>query len=259
VTTPAVPGRAIAAWRILLIAFVTIYCALATLVARGLIGGFGLGTVDCFVMAIATLIATLAVLPMGAIIDLPEALWQHWLPERRWRAGRCPTCGYDANRALCPECGTPFARPPAYASNWHTLRRTAWVVLPSWAMGLAAGLVLVHFDERAFMSTVATMRRIDPELREHSHERAWPAEFATMTWAAGRGFFGPPPFDSPKTAHLGAGAGVGAGAGTGIRFAAAAPFEFDAAGVAPRTMFAGVVFADVGSGYFAMNSGFSTK
>ena len=132
-------------------------------------------------------------------------------------------------------------------------------MLPSWAMGLAAGLVLVHFDERAFLSTVATMRRIDPELREHSRERAWPAEFATMTWAAGRGFFGPPPFDSPKTAHLGAGAGVGAGAGTGVKFAAAAPFEFDAAGVAPRTMFAGVVFADVGSGYFAMNSGFSTK
>ena len=38
---------------------------------RGLIGGFGLGPVDCFLIAISTLIATLAVLPMGAVIDLP--------------------------------------------------------------------------------------------------------------------------------------------------------------------------------------------
>ena len=201
VNMPAIPGRVVATWRMLLIALITIYCTLATLVVRGLIGGFGLGPVDCFVIALSTMIATLAVLPMGAVIDLPEALWQHWIPERRWRAGRCPTCGYDAHRTLCPECGTPFAAPVAYASDWHTLRRTLWIVFPSWAMGVAAGLVLVHFDERSFVSKVDSMRRSEPELREHSNTRAWPAEFATMTWTAGRGFAGLPPFESPKTDH----------------------------------------------------------
>ena len=39
----------------------------------------------------------------------PEALWEHWLPERRWRAGRCPACGHDGRQERCPECGEAFA------------------------------------------------------------------------------------------------------------------------------------------------------
>ena len=59
-----------------------------------------------------------------------------------------------------------------------------------------------------------------------------------------------------------AGGCANGGAGTCVKFAAAgaeAPLAFGAAAGVPRTIFAGVVFAEVGSGYFAMNSGFNTK
>jgi hypothetical protein len=162
------------------------------------VGGFGGAPVPWGVVLLAAAVAMLAVLPMGAAVDVPEAMFEHWLPERRFRAGRCPCCGYDAARARCPECGAPFGRPAAYASDWRTLRRTAWAAVPAWIVGFAAGLALVTLDERRFEREVASMRSLSPELREHSRPRAAPAGFARFAWDVGRGFSGPPPFESPK-------------------------------------------------------------
>ena len=198
---PAVPGRVLASWRVFLMILMVIYATLATEVVRGLVGGFGLHVGGVVVIVVSTMISMLAILPLGAVIDLPEAIWEYWLPDRRWKQGRCPCCGYDANRARCPECGTPFARPASYATDLRTLRRTTLVVVPSWMIGLAAGLVMVSADESAFHREVAALRASEPELRDHARRRAWPADFAELTWNAGRGFVGPPPFDSPKMAR----------------------------------------------------------
>ena len=186
-------------WRLALAVPATLYAAAATVTCRGLVGGFGLRASDWILLAAATAIAMLAVLPMGAIIDLPQAIWEHAIPERRWRAGRCPSCGYDARRGTCAECGAAFGRPLSYAMNWSTLRRAAWILVPAWAAGLAIGLSLVAADEARFRQEVDARRRTDPELLDHSRPRAAPAGFAELSWNAGRGFRGPPPFESPKT------------------------------------------------------------
>lgn len=196
--TPSPPGWFVAGWRLLLVAGTAAYCALAAEVIRGLVGGWGLGVRDLVVIGVSSLIALLALLPMGTVIDLPEALWEHWVPERRFRAGRCPACGYESAGGGCPECGAPFRRPAAYASDWRTVRRSAWILLPSWAVGLAAGLAAVRADEGAFERQVAAIRRADADSLDHARRRAWPASFAELTWNAGRGFAGPPPFESPK-------------------------------------------------------------
>jgi len=195
---PRVPGPVLAAWRAGLLLAMTAYATIAAQVVRGLMGGFGLGLRDCVTVGAASLVTMLAVLPLGAVFELPEALWCHWLPERRWRSGDCPACGYGAARSRCPECGASFARPAAYASGWGTLRRAAWIMLPAWAVGLAAGLVLVQQDESRFVQQVSTLRASVPEAKDHARRRAWPADFAELAWNAGRGFSGPPPFESPK-------------------------------------------------------------
>lgn len=196
---PEPPAWFTVAWRVVLVTGTVAYCALATAVIRGLVGGWGIGVGGLAVMAGASLVALLALLPMGAVIDLPEALFGHWVPERRFRAGRCPACGYESARGACPECGAPFARPVAYASDWGTLRRSAWILLPAWAIGLSAGIAWVRADEGTFGDEVAAARRADPGALDHGRRRAWPASFAELTWNAGRGFAGPPPFESPKT------------------------------------------------------------
>ena len=198
VPTPTAPALAVLAWRATIVLALVACAAAATVVCRGLVGGFGGAPVPWGVVLLAAAVAMLAVLPMGAAVDVPEAMFEHWLPERRFRAGRCPCCGYDAARARCPECGAPFGRPAAYASDWRTLRRTAWAAVPAWIVGFAAGLALVTLDERRFEREVASMRSLSPELREHSRPRAAPAGFARFAWDVGRGFSGPPPFESPK-------------------------------------------------------------
>ena len=198
--TPTAPALAAVAWRAAIVVALVAYAAAATVVCRGLVGGFGGAPLPWLVVAAAGAVAMLAVLPMGAAVDVPEAMFEHWLPERRFRAGRCPCCGYDASRARCPECGAPFERPAAYASDWRTLRRTAWAAVPAWIVGFAAGVALVTLDERRFEREIAAYRSLHPELREHSRARAAPAGFARLAWDIGRGFSGPPPFESPKAA-----------------------------------------------------------
>jgi hypothetical protein len=187
-------------WRAALVILCTAYGTVAALVVRGLVGGIGFGAADIVIVAAATLVAMLAIVPMAAVIDLPEALWEHWIPERRWRAGRCPSCGHESRQERCPECGAPFEQPASWAADWASLRRAAWVVLPAWALGTMAGAMLATLDESAFRAQVEVLRSRDPELRDHSRPRAWPASFAELRWNAGRGFAGPPPFESPKVA-----------------------------------------------------------
>jgi hypothetical protein len=72
------------------------------------------------------------------------------------------------------------------------------VLVPAGAIGTVAGLAASAADERAFVREVGAMRARDPELMEHARARAWPASFTELRWTAGRGFAGPPPFESPK-------------------------------------------------------------
>jgi heme exporter protein D len=194
------PASARFGWSALMVAAVLAIATIAAVASRGLMGGFGLGAAGAVTVVAATLATGLALLPMAAIIELPRAMWGHWVPERRHRAGRCPACGYGGSGGRCPECGAAFERPPSYAADWATLRRVAWTVVPASLAAAALGLVISVADERAFLREVDAERRRDPALRTWSRPRAWPAGFAELRWDAGRGCSGPPPFDAPKEA-----------------------------------------------------------
>lgn len=187
-------------WSAAMVAAVLAVATVAAIASRGLVGGFGLDAAGAVTVIAATLATGLALLPMAAIIELPRAMWGHWVPERRHRAGRCPACGYGGAGGRCPECGAAFERPPSYAADWATLRRVAWTVAPASLAAAALGLVIAVTDERAFVREAEAERRRDPELRAWSRPRAWPAGFAELRWEAGRGFSGPPPFEAPKEA-----------------------------------------------------------
>lgn len=196
--TPAAPPATAWAWRTLLAAASLAYATMAAMVVRGLVGGFGVGLAGTVLAVAGTMGAMIAVLPMAALVDLPEAIWLHWLPERRWRTSRCPACAHDCRAGRCAECGAPFERPAAWAADWSSLRRALWVLVPTGLLGAAAGLAACAADERAFGHEVTALRARDPELVDHARPRRWPASFAELRWNAGRGFTGPPPFDSPK-------------------------------------------------------------
>lgn len=195
---PTAPPATKWAWRTLLAGASLAYATVAASVVRGLVGGFGMDLAGAAIAGAGTLGAMVAVLPMAALFDLPEAIWQHWLPERRWRTSRCPACAHDCRAARCAECGAPFERPAAWAADWSSLRRALWVLVPTGILGTAAGLAASSADERAFVAEVSALRARDPALVDHARPRARPASFAELRWNAGRGFSGPPPFESPK-------------------------------------------------------------
>ena len=135
-------------WSAAMVAAVLAVATVAAIASRGLVGGFGLDAAGAVTVIAATLATGLALLPMAAIIELPRAMWGHWVPERRHRAGRCPACGYGGAGGRCPERGAAFERPPSYAADWATLRRVAWTVAPASLAAAALGLVIAVTDER---------------------------------------------------------------------------------------------------------------
>ena len=192
------PGWAVAVATAVPFAFFVLAAWWGATYARGLIGGFGPAAGPLLGVAAATLAAMVAVLPAYAVVDLPRATWNHLLPERRWRAGRCPACGYaavDATRP-CPECGAAFVRPPAYAADWQTLRRMALLVLPAWALGTALGMAAFLADERAFEREVAAHRASAGDVPYGRARRG--ATFARIEWSPQEGFTATTPFESAK-------------------------------------------------------------
>jgi hypothetical protein len=74
------------------------------------------------------------------------------------------------------------------------------VLVPAGVLGTIVGLALCAHDEADFRRSVEAARARDDSPLERSRPRAWPASFAQLEWKAGRGFSGPPPFESPKVA-----------------------------------------------------------
>lgn len=196
----AAPRAIVLAWRALAFVLLAAGAAAAAQAMRGLIGGFGPAPGPLLGVAVATLVAMVAVLPVATALELPEALLAHWIPERRWRAGRCPACGYAAGvhgHGTCPECGAAFVRPPAYAADWGTMRRIAAIALPAWALGTAIGIALVLVDERAFQGQVARDRAAMGDL-PRSRPRGGAAWFSSLEWTPDNGYAATTPFESAK-------------------------------------------------------------
>lgn len=202
---PRIPMGLHSGWRILIAMAMVAFFAASVTVARGLIGGFGFSVAGVLLLAVAALAAGVILLPMAMVVDFPRAIWGHWLPERRWRAGRCPSCGYGARGggtpligALCPECAAPFARPIAYASEWGTLWRGMRLAIPAWLVGCILGLGVIGEDEGSFEADVAASRAREPTLAQLARRRGGLARFAFLEWSAERGFESHPPFETPK-------------------------------------------------------------
>lgn len=115
--------------------------------------GFDLGTT--IVAALFGLAMLVPLVWAFTLPELPEIWTTHVRAKRRWRQGRCPSCGYRTegligDRKVCPECGMPLRMPEGYRINAHTIRLFIALNLLAWVIGCAAGEAWILKDERAF-------------------------------------------------------------------------------------------------------------
>ncbi len=199
--SPAPPAWFRALWRGGLFLALAAFFALSALLARALLGGFGWAPGPLVAAAAASLAAGAVVLPLAAMVDLPLAIFAHWLPARRAAHGRCPACGYDTAHApgdACPECHARLAPPAPYIATWATLRRGAALALPAWIAGCAVGLAVALQDEHAFTVEVRARLARDGALPSHARPRAGVAGFAQLRWSRAEGFAGVQPLVTPR-------------------------------------------------------------
>lgn len=198
---PAAPSWFRVLWRGMLFLELAAFFAAAATIVRALIGGFGGEPLPLAVAAVATLVAGAVVLPLAAMVDVPDALFCHWLPARRMARGRCPACGYDTGHAPateCPECHAQLVAPAPYAATVRTLRRALLIAAPAWLAGGALGLALALRDEHAFTVEASARVARDATTEVVRRPRAGLASFAHLQWTRAEGFAGPPPFADSK-------------------------------------------------------------
>lgn len=200
---PVAPRWMRAFWRGFIFLGLAAFFTVSAMAMRGLVGGFGLLEFwPMVVAAIATLITGLLVAPIASLVDLPEAIYSHWLPERRVGRGGCAKCGYSALHAPateCPECGALLEnKPTPYRTSWKTLRKVIALTLPAWVVGSALGFTIMVLDEYSFAVESTNHRRQNPDSVQFMRPRAGVAGFAYLQWTPEEGCTGPKPYDSPK-------------------------------------------------------------
>lgn len=198
---PAPPPWFRVLWRGALFLWLAVFFAFAGVLARALIGGFGGVPGPLLAAAFAALLAGVILLPLAVVVDIPDALYAHWLPARRASHGRCPACGYDTAHAparKCPECHARLVAPKPYSASWGTLRRAGALALPAWMAGCAIGFAYVLQDERAFTVETETRCARDASVEVHSRPRAGVAKFAALRWTRAEGYSGVTPLANTR-------------------------------------------------------------
>lgn len=164
-------------------AALTAYFFVVFCVVRGLIGGVGWGGSTVVQTLAATAVMTAFVVWLAPLVELPEVWFHHRTPARRRAQGLCGECGYALPKAVpesemrrCPECGAIDAPRPAWQFSARTARIFVLIACIAYAIGSIGAAWWIASDERAFRREAA--RASGP----YERRRAWPADFAVLTF-----------------------------------------------------------------------------
>ena len=208
------PLWAIATVRLGLILILGFYFFIIYTVSRGLIPEFGASfsvVLRCVLMTIAM---SMLIVWLMLYVELPEMLFQHVLPQRRHRNGRCHGCTHPVSEGLsssCQECGIRLASVPEnYSIGWRAVRLFAVILIMAITLGASIGEFWMSNDEKHMERIVLNSTTPNfaypqktnlnsPMIIEFT--RRWPANFSKIEWSV-KGF---EPYDifSFRDARLG--------------------------------------------------------
>jgi hypothetical protein len=155
-------------------------------VTRGLLKGIGFDASTSFQCSAVTLLMAGFIIWLAPMGHFLEAWFLHRLPTLRARRGLCPSCGHAAppigdrapdDSARCSECGGDYTMRPPLQLGWPSLRRFLIVAGAAYLLGSGAAAIAIRADEAAFLREVAAGQD-----RPHARPRAWPANFATLSF-----------------------------------------------------------------------------
>ena len=180
-----VPGWAVAAHALGVLAAFGLYCGLMYVLVRPLFGSFGFDLVHTVKSVVAVGFLGCFVFFLIPIVDLPLIWFRHLRPRSRAKRGCCPNCGQPAppgvSQAVCPECGTTPQPPAAWRPDAGTLRRFLLLLLGAIAIGSSVGEWALVTDERRFRRE-ALQRAYAAPTDSYSRPRSWPNGHARLTY-----------------------------------------------------------------------------
>jgi hypothetical protein len=171
--------------RLLLFVAIALYFFVSFVVARGLLGGWGLPLPVLVPALVATTLMSVFVVWLAPVLALPEIWYLHVRPQRRARRGLCPGCGHPrrdtAASARCSECGGSSIVPAPWECTWPTVRAFIALLLAALLVGVGTGAVWCLADESRFEREASGRAQFE-------RARAWPADFARLRYDAKEGF-----------------------------------------------------------------------
>lgn len=184
-------------FRSLFILTITGFAFAAYSLIRPLFGTFGFDFNTTMKSAGAVLVLGVFVVWLIPMVDLHIGIFEHVLPGRRFKQGRCPQCGHPKTPheevRSCSECGRPYGAP----EDWRLKKRTVFNFLLWMTVGLLFGSTIgetrLALDERRWIVECRTLEEMSPEeLGFRTRRRCWPSRYSELYYRTGQGPYAEP-------------------------------------------------------------------
>ena len=184
-------------FRSLFVVTMTVFAFAAYSLIRPLFGTFGFEPGTTMKSAGAVLALGIFVVWLIPMVDLHIAIFEHVVPGRRFKQGRCPECGHPRSpgqeTSYCSECGGRNRNP----ESWRLTKRTVFSFLIWMLVGLFLGSCIAEtrlsIDEREWIQECRTLEGMSEDaLGFRTRKRSWPSSYSELYYRSDRGAYAEP-------------------------------------------------------------------
>ncbi len=164
---------------------------------RPLFGTFGFDLATCLKSAGAVLALGIFVVWLIPMVDLHISIFEHVIPRRRFRQGRCAQCGHsrspDMKGRSCSECGRPHEEPDGWRLRGGTILNFVIWLSVGLLVGSAVAETRLTLDERRWVVECRTLEEMSADsLGFRARPRSWPSSYSELYYRTGQGTYAEP-------------------------------------------------------------------
>ncbi len=201
------PTWSMVAFRSVFVLTISAFAFASYSLIRPLFGTFGFDLATIIKSAGAVLVLGVFVVWLIPMVDLHIGIFEHVLPARRFKQGRCPRCGHPktphkATRS-CSECGRALEAPDGWRLDRGTVLNFMLWMAAGLFFGSAIGETRLTLDENRWIEGCRILEEMSSEsLGFRTRRRTWPSSYSELYYRTGEGPYAEPLISNERVKRI---------------------------------------------------------